>query len=70
MKLLRELFHRKIPEVIQVPSLHPMGPYTFAIACALCLHQGREDYERCHKCLCEITSGFEINREAVEVLGK
>lgn len=70
MKLLRELFNRKTPKVIQVPSLHPMGPDTFAIACAFCLHLGSEDYERCHKCKCEITSGFEINPKAQVVLEK
>lgn len=59
-----KLFHRKIPDVVPFPTLHPMGPYTFAIACMLCLHRNRGDEERCSQCLREVKSGFEIDPEA------
>lgn len=58
-----KLFHRKIPDVVPFPSLHPMGSYTFAIACAFCLHHNGGDEERCRQCRCEVKSGFEINKE-------
>lgn len=58
-----KLFHRKIPDVVPFPSLHPMGSYTFAIACKFCLHSNGGDEERCRQCRCEVKSGFEINKE-------
>ena len=54
-------------EYREVPVLYPMGPATFSIACALCDHLPERDKaelsERCNKCLCQVESGWEPNKD-------
>lgn len=47
--------------IMAANKLHPMGPYTFAVACACCANNQPDNYnqERCSRCLCEVESGFE-----------
>ena len=47
-------------------ELMPMGAVTYAIACSHCKNRGpkgndKAAADRCHRCRCEIESGFEID---------
>jgi len=44
-------------QYIPFPTLYPMGPLTFAIACSHCKNLGTE---RCGPCKEERASGFEL----------
>ena len=49
-------------QYIPVPQNYPMGAYTFAVACRHCMNKNSE---KCDKCLCEIESGFELDKETM-----
>lgn len=55
---LRELEERT--KYKPAPELMPMGALTYAIACSHCGNRNK-DAETCHKCRCEIESGFEVD---------
>ena len=47
-------------------ELMPMGAVTYAIACSHCKNRGPKGNDkaaayRCHRCMCEIESGFEVD---------
>lgn len=47
-------------------ELMPMGAVTYAIACSHCKNRGpngndKAAADRCHRCRCEIESGFEVD---------
>lgn len=47
-------------------ELMPMGAVTYAIACSHCKNRGpkgndKTAADRCHRCRCEIESGFEVD---------
>ena len=47
-------------------ELMPMGEVTYAIACSHCKNRGpkgndKAAADRCHRCRCEIESGFEVD---------
>ena len=47
-------------------ELMPMGALTYAIACSHCKNRGpkgndKAAADRCHRCRCEIESGFEVD---------
>ena len=47
-------------------QLMPMGAVTYAIACSHCKNRGpkgndKAAADRCHRCRCEIESGFEVD---------
>lgn len=60
MNLFENPFKRKetLTRYVQVPTLYPMGAYTFAIACSHCKNKGSD---KCHDCKCEKKSGFELD---------
>ena len=42
-------------------ELMPMGAVTYAIACSHCKNRHNRNEDKCHRCRCEIESGFEID---------
>ena len=42
-------------------ELMPMGAVTYAIACSHCKNRNNRNEDKCHRCKCEIESGFEID---------
>ena len=59
MNLFDRIFNRdKTPKTISVPTLYPMGAFTFAVACGHCKNVNSE---KCSKCMREIESGFELD---------
>ena len=48
---------KTVVKYIEKPTLYPMGPVTFAIACSHCQNLGSE---LCRSCKMELQSGFQL----------
>ena len=58
-----KLFHSEKETVyVPFPTLHPMGAYTFAIACMHCKNDGTD---KCVECKKETQSGFEFDPNVI-----
>lgn len=57
-----ETWNRRAKTCYSAPKLMPMGALTYAIACSHC--KNRES-SLCEDCVCEVTSGFELDPDTL-----